>query len=139
MKAKDIKVGEAYEVSRYGELVRAVVESVGPMERRVHSSARWDTGGHTSTGIVVVVRPDGTGRELILLPQQVKRPWAEAEPEHDAKAKAKARTKAAVDALVTLGIPARAPWGTTDMVAIHLSAQEAEVLASRLTTTEEEA
>ena len=133
MKRTDIKVGEHYEVMYLGAPVRAIVRAVEKRERRVYSGERWDSRGHMTTGWVVDIEIPPMRAINTVTPQQVKRPWAEAAPEHEEKAALKERTSRAISDLKEHGYSAWVAFGTgPGYIDLRLTLDEAEALAKRL-------
>lgn len=129
MKAKDITPGD-YEVKMWGSKTRATVLAVGPKTRRVYSGARWDIAGHTSTSTVVTVKRTDGGREYDITPQQVLRPWSEAQPDYERKEAERQHLADVVAGLCAQGLPAYA--GERGSIHVILDVVQASDLLDRL-------
>lgn len=128
MKAKDITVPGEYEVKHWSGSKRATIMLVEKVNKRIFSGARWDIGGHPGTVWQAVDDKDNTYPLSHVL-----RPWAEAAPEHEAKAAAEDRKAAVRQRLlsVNLGIVDVSRDGLYP-VTVRMTVAQAEALAERL-------
>jgi len=132
MRAADIQVPGDYEINGG----RVTIVAVEVRARTVFSGERWDSNGHPSKG-KVAVSDNGT----LYAPQQVIRPWAEAEQAHARRAQKRAEQEQAITLLGSaLGVLARYVQPRYDFngqlnlseISITLSVSQALALADRL-------
>lgn len=84
MRLAEIEVGQAYAVGPESYPQRVTVLSIERnYTHRIYTGARWDMGGHNSTGTWIKVLREGTARLTVrteyVKPQQLLRRWADQE------------------------------------------------------------
>jgi len=132
MKAADITPGD-YEVKVYGKMKRVTIVGIKSQTYMAYSDYR-DSRGHNRTAKFAIDDKDKSHTF-----QNVKRPWAEAAPEHEQAENAIARRDNALEALKDVLSSAWVGKGyyvnslkDNGRIDIRLTTEEAEALVRRL-------